>query len=245
MSTAAPAAARRTGARREGPSRALVVVASARRGAVPRVYAGRVRLNQVTVPATDLAASVAFYQRLGLLLIVRNDHYARFELPAGEATFSLHLAEQVARGDAPVVYFECDVDAEVARLSALGVRFEAAPVDQPWLWREADLRDPAGNLVKLYFAGDARKHPPWRLPAASGEPALHVVVAGDALLLVRRAGADWRALQAEFPGYATSLGPFDGPALMQAVEREWPAVFAARAADIAAFAAGDGSQLAL
>ncbi|MBL9106150.1 MAG: VOC family protein [Myxococcales bacterium] len=203
------------------------------------------KLNQVTVPATDLAASVAFYRQLGLLLIVRNEHYARFELPAGEATFSLHLAEQVARGDAPVIYFECDVDAEFARLSALGVRFEAAPVDQPWLWREADLRDPAGNLLKLYAAGDARKHPPWRLPAAAGERALHVVIAGDALLLVRRAGADWRALQAEFPGYTTSLGPFDGHALMQAVEHEWPAVFAARAADIAAFAAGDGSQLAL
>ena len=39
------------------------------------------RLNQVTVPAADIAASVAFYQALGLRLIVRADHYARFECP--------------------------------------------------------------------------------------------------------------------------------------------------------------------
>jgi len=40
------------------------------------------RLNQVTVAARDLAASIAFYHTLGLKLIVRNDHYARFECPA-------------------------------------------------------------------------------------------------------------------------------------------------------------------
>src|SRR6476619_494411 len=43
-------------------------------------------LNQVSVSVHDLTASVAFYQLLGLKLIVLNDHYARFELPQGEAT---------------------------------------------------------------------------------------------------------------------------------------------------------------
>ena len=38
-------------------------------------------MNQVTVPATDIAASIAFYQALGLRLIVRSEHYARFECP--------------------------------------------------------------------------------------------------------------------------------------------------------------------
>lgn len=122
------------------------------------------RLNQVTAPATDLAASIAFYQRLGLRLIVRSEHYARFEVPDGEATFSLHAAPAAAREGAPVVYFECDdLDAEVARLRAAGVVFDAGPTDQPWLWREAALRDPAGNAVILYFAGSNRKQPPWRL----------------------------------------------------------------------------------
>ena len=124
------------------------------------------RLNQVTAPATDLAASIAFYQALGLALIVRSEHYARFELPDGEATFSLHAATAVAREGAPVVYFECDdLDAECARLRAAGVVFDTDPTDQPWLWREAALRDPAGNAVILFFAGSNRKQPPWRLDA--------------------------------------------------------------------------------
>jgi len=37
-------------------------------------------LNQVTVPTLDVAASVTFYQRLGLEPIVHSPHYARFNL---------------------------------------------------------------------------------------------------------------------------------------------------------------------
>jgi catechol 2,3-dioxygenase-like lactoylglutathione lyase family enzyme len=123
------------------------------------------RLNQVTAPASDLDASIAFYQLLGLKLIVKSPHYARFELPEGEATFSLHLAEgAIARANTPQIYFECaDVDAEAARLKAAGVAFEQAPAMQSWLWCEAWLRDPAGNSICIYHAGANRKHPPWRL----------------------------------------------------------------------------------
>lgn len=126
------------------------------------------RLNQVTLPAIDLAASIRFYEMLGLTLIVRADHYARFELPEGEATLSLHVRQAAAQTDAPVIYFECeDLDAVHARLVAAGVLFDTAPSDQPWLWREAQLRDPAGNALILYRAGENRKNPPWRLGADS------------------------------------------------------------------------------
>ncbi len=123
------------------------------------------RLNQVTVPAKDIPASIAFYRTLGLRLIVEEAHYARFELPEGEGTFSLHLTDgHVPRSDAPVVYFECArLDEDVARLKASGLRFEADPEDKSWLWREAYLRDPAGNLLCLYFAGENRRYPPWRI----------------------------------------------------------------------------------
>lgn len=122
------------------------------------------RLNQVTVPALDVAASVAFYRRLGLRLIVLDEHYARFELPDGGATFSLERAPAGPGPHAPTVYFECDaLDVEVARLEAAGLAFDHRPVDQPWLWREARLRDPAGNVICLYSAGRNRTHPPWRL----------------------------------------------------------------------------------
>lgn len=123
------------------------------------------RLNQVTVACRDLDASVGFYRQLGLKLIVKSPHYARFELPEGGSTFSLHVADgEVPRAHAPRIYFECDdLDAEVARLKAAGLVFEHEPKMQTWLWHEAWLRDPAGNALCLYHAGDSRTHPPWRL----------------------------------------------------------------------------------
>lgn len=126
------------------------------------------RLNQITASARDLAASITFYQALGLRLIVRNDHYARFECPdadGGEpATFSLHLDPAAQGVTATVIYFEeDDLDATVARLKAAGLLFDSDPVDQTWQWREARLRDPAGNAVCLYRAGAIRRFPPWRL----------------------------------------------------------------------------------
>jgi catechol 2,3-dioxygenase-like lactoylglutathione lyase family enzyme len=123
------------------------------------------RLNQVTVPALDLDRSTAFYQALGLKLIVKSPHYARFEVGDGTDTFSLHIADDV-RGVAngPHVYFEFeDLDARVAELKSKGIVFDSGPVDQNWLWREAWLTDPAGVKLCLYHAGDMRRFPPWRL----------------------------------------------------------------------------------
>jgi predicted enzyme related to lactoylglutathione lyase len=62
------------------------------------------------------------------------------------------------------VYFECDdLDDRVSALKAQGLSFDQEPTDQPWLWREAYLRDPDDNVLCLYRAGDCRKNPPWRL----------------------------------------------------------------------------------
>ncbi|MGA7713968.1 MAG: VOC family protein [Rhizomicrobium sp.] len=123
------------------------------------------RLNQVTVPARDLEQSIMFYQTLGFRLIVKSPHYARFELPDGEATFSLQLHEDVVEmAQAPHIYFECEnLDGLVEELKTQGVVFDTDPVDQPWLWREAWLSDPAGVKLCLYYAGKNRLNPPWRL----------------------------------------------------------------------------------
>lgn len=120
-------------------------------------------LNQVTLPARDYEASVAFYRRLGLRQIVASgDRYARFECPGG-ATLSVHVEEGRRSGDA-VLYFESDdLDSWVERLRAAGISFESGPEDQPWGWREAHLRDPAGNRLCLYRAGRYRRFPPWRI----------------------------------------------------------------------------------
>ena len=122
-------------------------------------------LNQVTLPARDLAAAVAFYQRLGLRLIVDAlPRYVRFECPDGGSTLSLEQTAQLGVGPAPVVYLECaDLDGTVGRLVKEGIQFDSLPTDQPWLWREARLRDPAGNALCLFFAGPNRRDPPWRI----------------------------------------------------------------------------------
>lgn len=122
------------------------------------------RLNQVTMPCTNVAESVEFYARLGLIQIVASEHYARFVCPDGDTTLSVHVVDEVADGAAPVVYFECDnLDLTVAELEAAGIVFDSQPEDQRWLWREARLHDPAGNDVCLYHAGENRLNPPWRI----------------------------------------------------------------------------------
>ncbi len=122
-------------------------------------------LNQVTVPSRDLNISVPFYQSLGLKLIVSSaPRYARFECPNGDATFSIHHVEELPTGDGVYVYFECDdLDKTVEDLLGLGIEFDHLPTDQRWLWREARLKDPDGNQLVLYFGGENRKSPPWKI----------------------------------------------------------------------------------
>ena len=116
------------------------------------------RLNQFMLPHRDYETTRDFYRALGLTLIVDapENAYARFEAPGG-ATLSIH-------GDDAGVNFECDdLDAQLAKARAAGIVFEG-PVEQPWLWREAWTRDPSGNRVLLYQAGENRRYPPWRVP---------------------------------------------------------------------------------
>lgn len=122
-------------------------------------------LNQVTLPCTDYHNSVAFYKTLGFRQIVDSPpRYARFECESG-TTFSLHsdLAAEPQKSGV-VIYFEVeDLDTVVKDIKGKGLEFESEPVDQTWLWREAYLRDPAGNKICLFFAGENRRFPPWRI----------------------------------------------------------------------------------
>lgn len=121
-------------------------------------------LNQVTIPSSDIQKSIAFYRTLGLKLIVESPHYARFLCPDGNATFSVHLVEELPKGVGISVYFECEnLDEKVEQLVQKGLVFEQLPKDQTWLWREAYLKDPDGNQLILFFAGENRVNPPWRI----------------------------------------------------------------------------------
>ncbi len=121
-------------------------------------------LNQITIFSTKTVETVEFFELLGLNRIVDSlPRYARLECPDGEATLSVNMIGE----DSPnttIIYFECEhLDDEVARLKSLGLEFEQEPTDTPWLWRQAYLRDPNGNKICLFNAGDNRKNPPWRI----------------------------------------------------------------------------------
>ncbi|UUR08871.1 bifunctional hydroxymethylpyrimidine kinase/phosphomethylpyrimidine kinase [Sphingomonas glaciei] len=126
---------------------------------------GSPRLNQVTVTGKDYAKQVDFYTKIGLHQIVDSPEngYARFEAWGG-TTFSVQIDPEEETAPTTAVYFECDdLDSRVEALARSGLVFEHGPRDQPWLWREARLRDPAGNIVFLYRAGESRRFPPWRM----------------------------------------------------------------------------------
>jgi len=128
-------------------------------------------LNQVTVPSNDLAVSVPFYKKLGLKLIVDAlPHYARFECPDGDSTFSIHRTEELPTGPGIYVYFECEnLDETVNELIENGIAFDEPPTDKRWLWREARLKDPDGNQLILFYGGENRLNPPWRVEESETE----------------------------------------------------------------------------
>ena len=120
-------------------------------------------LNQVTLPVHDMELGCSFYLKLGFTQIVDTPHYARFVCPDGNSTFSLSLIEGEINNQS-TIYFESDeLDQLVERLLTRGIEFDDLPEDKSYLWREANLRDPSGNKIKLYYAGENRLNPPWRV----------------------------------------------------------------------------------
>lgn len=120
-------------------------------------------LNQVTLPVSNMDDAVQFYLLLGFTQIVNTPHYARFSCPKGNATFSLSLESDHFENRA-VIYFEHEhLDEFCSILSQKGVQFEQQPREQRYLWKEAILKDPSGNKIKLYWAGENRLNPPWKV----------------------------------------------------------------------------------
>jgi catechol 2,3-dioxygenase-like lactoylglutathione lyase family enzyme len=121
-------------------------------------------LNQITVPVLSVEKSIAFYQQLGLTLIVQAlPNYARFVCTNG-ATFSLHHVNELRKGDGVWIYFEIEnLDDYVSELINKGFVLEEMPNDKTWLWRECRLKDLDNNQLILYYAGKNRIDPPWKL----------------------------------------------------------------------------------
>ena len=130
------------------------------------------RLNQVTLGAKDMAASVLFYENLGLKLIVDSaPRYCRFEFPEHSetpqpATLSLHEVDNNWKppSDWPLIYFEVDDVPEFLQQKNIIPTSDAEM--KSYLWVEADIIDPSGNRIRIYQAGENRRFPPWRVKDA-------------------------------------------------------------------------------
>lgn len=120
-------------------------------------------LNQVTLPVSDMDKSTEFYRRMGFVQVTGTAHYSRFECPSGHSSFSLFLEEGDFKNGAVIYFEEEKLDELVGHLVAKGFEFDQMPTDMDYLWREAILHDPSGNKIKLYWAGENRLNPPWRL----------------------------------------------------------------------------------
>jgi hypothetical protein len=122
-------------------------------------------LNQVTIPASIVKDTMVFYQKLGLELIVDAlPNYVRLKCPVGNSTLSIHKVDKELSEPGIYIYFELEnLDQKVEELQHQGIAFDELPEDKTWLWREARLKDPAGNQVILYFAGENRLDPPWKV----------------------------------------------------------------------------------
>ena len=122
-------------------------------------------LNQVTIYSEKPVETVEFFQKLGLRVIVDSlPRYARLKCPDGDSTLSVNIADGAVSSNNIVLYFECeDLDDTVEELKSTGLVFEEDPTDREWLWRQTYLKDPNGNKICLFYAGENRKNPPWRV----------------------------------------------------------------------------------
>ena len=123
------------------------------------------------LPHTDPEASLAFYRDL-LGFEVRNDvGYDGMRWitvgPAGQPDVNIVLSppaadpgitddekrvigEMMAKGTyAGIVFATPDLDATFARLQSGDAEVVQEPIDQPYGVRDAALRDPAGNMIRL------------------------------------------------------------------------------------------------
>jgi uncharacterized glyoxalase superfamily protein PhnB len=119
-------------------------------------------LVQARIVTDDVAGLAAFYVRIVGANVALNDYYV--EVPAGPMSigfsrrrFTEYPADQAARpggrehpAEMILDFMVDDVDAEYARIAALGVDWVMPPATQPWGNRSMIFRDPEGNLVNVF-----------------------------------------------------------------------------------------------
>ncbi|MFI6876373.1 VOC family protein [Streptomyces sp. NPDC050400] len=116
-----------------------------------------VRLDAIGVATTDLAASLAFYRRLGLTFPEGAEQlpHVEAELPGGIRLMfdPVEASDGVGRGRIALAFHCGDaagVDAKYEELTAAGHHGEVKPWDAVWGQRYAVVHDPDGNQADLF-----------------------------------------------------------------------------------------------
>ncbi|MEV6769462.1 VOC family protein [Nocardia sp. NPDC051030] len=126
-----------------------------------------VQLNVLGIVVADMAASIAFYRRLGIEFAAGAESEPHVEAALGggmrltfdteETIRSFHPEGVTKAGPGRIgIAFECgspgEVDAKFDELTAAGCHVALKPFDAFWGQRYATVHDPDGNSVDLYAA---------------------------------------------------------------------------------------------
>ncbi|WP_067536955.1 VOC family protein [Nocardia crassostreae] len=126
-----------------------------------------VQLNVIGIVVSDMAAAIAFYERLGVEFAdgAAAEPHVEAQLPGGmrlafdteDTIRSFHPEWAAGRGGGRIgLAFHCDspreVDAKFEELVGAGYRVELKPFDAFWGQRYAAVADPDGNGVDLFSA---------------------------------------------------------------------------------------------
>jgi catechol 2,3-dioxygenase-like lactoylglutathione lyase family enzyme len=116
------------------------------------------RFNSVCLISQDVRSMRDFYRDVLQVEAEGDDTYAVIKTEgAGLSIYWQQGTEEMAPGctlgAAPggftLEFVVDDVDAEYARLVAMGVDIVKPPTTQPWGWRSVWFRDPDGNIVNF------------------------------------------------------------------------------------------------
>jgi len=128
-----------------------------------------VELMQSRMVTDDVARMASFYAALLGRSVTLNEYYVEVPTGAMSVGFSkCRFTEEQApgsgcthiagarRGEVILDFVVDGVDAEYARISALGVEWVLPPTTQPWGKRSMLFRDPEGHLINVFSRKDAQ-----------------------------------------------------------------------------------------
>ena len=103
------------------------------------------------IPTRNMAAAVAFYERLGFVSEPYEDGSSYVFMSRDESSFHLTLMRSPEWRFNPmgVYFYMSDIDVFYDEVIAAGVKTLGAPEDKPWRMREFAVSDPDETLLRF------------------------------------------------------------------------------------------------